>query len=646
MILRSIINKISYSLLWGKGYEVVGITYTSGQILQDTYQIIEEIGQGGAGVVYLAYHLRLEKYVVIKKIKEGVVGRLDTRTEVDMLKSLHHKYLPQVYDFFQEKSDVYTVLDYIEGSDLASYVHSGYRIPEDLIIKWLLQLTEVLEYLHTNNPPIIHSDIKPSNIIITPDMDVCLIDFNISMSDGSATTSGITPSFSSPEQIAQSMGYPVPVDSRTDIYSLGATFFQVMTLNTPFLSKDTPLDYSPMYEYYRTSLIDIIKIALNQRPENRYQTAREMHREIEKTTDEYRVRWIRNLLLSVAAVLVILGATAGIVIHMNSKKETLLKEYSSSYNSVVNEYNSDSYDTTELREEIQSSILNNSEYAKVLDEKNDQNAELHYIIGYTYYLDGDYTNALKFYKEAAKLDKKNVKVYRELSVCSSRAERYTDAEVYLEKAKSYGADETEIDLMQAELYLAEGKYQESIDCCTEIVASTFSEDIIIRSAIVCSEASGDISTYSDFIDKYKSVSVSGSNKVKLDRLLLNACIYEGDYQTVEDEAHSYYMQAMVYGTSVINSDSVSVDDELSMAKIYVYLEMYDEAKELLQGSAYIESDYRIYMWMACLEYKKSGLVTLNSAAQTYYNKAIEMDSYQAAVNKGNVDPIMNQLGEL
>ena len=263
----------------------MGITYSKGQVLQDTYQIVDEIGEGGAGVIYLAIHLRLQKYVVIKKIKEGIAGRLDTRKEVDMLKSLHHKFLPQVYDFFQDGSNVYTVLDYIEGNDLAFYIHKGYRVPEELIIKWLLQLTDVLEYLHTMNPPIIHSDIKPSNIIITPNMDVCLIDFNISMSDGTSTVTGITPAYSSPEQIAQSMGLSVPIDSRTDIYSLGATFYHVMTFIRPFLSNNEPLDYSSMYEFYRTSLIDVIKMAMNHRPDNRYQTVREMHKAIEKTTE-------------------------------------------------------------------------------------------------------------------------------------------------------------------------------------------------------------------------------------------------------------------------------------------------------------------------------------------------------------------------
>ena len=85
-----------------------------GDVLNETYEVIGEIGQGGTGVVYLAYHRRLQKQVVIKKIREDFVGKIYERAEADLLKSLHHEYLPQVYDFVQTGHTVYTLLDYVE----------------------------------------------------------------------------------------------------------------------------------------------------------------------------------------------------------------------------------------------------------------------------------------------------------------------------------------------------------------------------------------------------------------------------------------------------------------------------------------------------------------------------------------------------
>ena len=109
-------------------------------IVDDVYQVIEEIGSGGMGVVYLAYHLRLEKYVVLKQIKNPSVSTAMLRNEVDILKSLHHPYLPQVYDFIEFECNIYTVIDYIDGYDLNCYIDNGWQFTESQLIKWLRQL--------------------------------------------------------------------------------------------------------------------------------------------------------------------------------------------------------------------------------------------------------------------------------------------------------------------------------------------------------------------------------------------------------------------------------------------------------------------------------------------------------------------------
>ena len=90
----------------------------SGDIISGMYQVIREIGTGGMGVIYIGYHLHLQKQIVIKKIKETCVDRVNVRGEADILKQLRHTYLPQVYDFLEVGNDVYTVMDYIPGEML------------------------------------------------------------------------------------------------------------------------------------------------------------------------------------------------------------------------------------------------------------------------------------------------------------------------------------------------------------------------------------------------------------------------------------------------------------------------------------------------------------------------------------------------
>ena len=147
--------------------------------LPPPYTIIRHLGKGGIGEIYLAYHENLRKQVIVKKVKDHCVDIMDSRIEVDILKNLHHRYLPQVYDFIQVNGGIYTVMDYIPGYDLEYYCNRQMHFSEEQLLFWMQQLLEVLDYLHTRKPPILHCDIKPANIMIQEDGDICLIDFNI-----------------------------------------------------------------------------------------------------------------------------------------------------------------------------------------------------------------------------------------------------------------------------------------------------------------------------------------------------------------------------------------------------------------------------------------------------------------------------------
>ncbi len=173
--------------------------------ITDTYEITGEIGSGGGGTVYKAYHKRLKKDVVIKKIHNDVKDIVNSRAEADILKNLRHSYLPQVFDFLEINGNVYTVMDFIPGKSFQQLLDEGVRFKQKQIIKWARQLAEALVYLHGQTPPILHSDIKPANIMLTPQGDICLIDFNISsvFSNGKAAPIGYSDGYSPPEQYPQ-----------------------------------------------------------------------------------------------------------------------------------------------------------------------------------------------------------------------------------------------------------------------------------------------------------------------------------------------------------------------------------------------------------------------------------------------------------
>lgn len=167
------------------------------------YELEEEIGSGGGGIVYLGKHLRLNKKIILKADKRSLNTRGEKlRREVDLLKNLSHTYIPQVYDFVQEDGVVYTVMDYIEGESLDKLLAKGQHATQPQLVKWACQLLEALVYLH-GQPPygILHGDIKPANIMLRSNGDVCLIDFNIALALGEegAVKVGFSRGYASPE---------------------------------------------------------------------------------------------------------------------------------------------------------------------------------------------------------------------------------------------------------------------------------------------------------------------------------------------------------------------------------------------------------------------------------------------------------------
>lgn len=294
------------------------------RIIASTYQVIREIGSGGGGVVYLATHLRLGKFVVLKADKRGLTQNPEAlRREVDALKNLSHTYIPQVYDFIEENGVVYTVMDYVEGESLDKPLKRGSAFPQATVVQWACQLLEALNYMHTRPPHgILHGDIKPANIMLTPQGDIRLIDFNIALALGEkgAVRVGFSQGYASPEHygidyagIAQTQRMAgvetvvtaqaetvvtgnvtfVPptdgghkssrsaeaspstlLDVRSDIYSLGATLYHLLTGVRPAREAAKVIPISDFN--ISPAVAAIIEKAMQPCPDDRYQTAAEM----------------------------------------------------------------------------------------------------------------------------------------------------------------------------------------------------------------------------------------------------------------------------------------------------------------------------------------------------------------------------------
>jgi len=203
-----------------------------GQTLQNRYRIVKLLGQGGFGAVYRAWDTNLSRPCALKEnLETSKEAQRQFAREATVLANLSHPNLPIVFDHFSIPfQGQYLVMDYIEGEDLEEMRRrSSGNIPEAQAMEWLSQICDALDYLHSQNPPVIHRDIKPANIKISPEGRAVLVDFGIVklFEADSKTTMGaraITPGYSPPEQYGGGS-----TDARSDIYALGATVYALLT---------------------------------------------------------------------------------------------------------------------------------------------------------------------------------------------------------------------------------------------------------------------------------------------------------------------------------------------------------------------------------------------------------------------------------
>jgi serine/threonine protein kinase len=203
-------------------------------VLQSRYRVVRQLGQGGMGAVYEAVDERLDSTVALKETFFGDERlRKQFEREARLLARMHHPALPRVSDHFSEGDGQFLVMQFIPGDDLAEMsVNRRGPFPAEQVLTWADQLLDALDYLHTQDPQIIHRDIKPQNLKLTPRGQIILLDFGLAKGQASEisriTTSasifGYTPNYAPLEQI-QGLG----TDARSDIYALGATLYHLMS---------------------------------------------------------------------------------------------------------------------------------------------------------------------------------------------------------------------------------------------------------------------------------------------------------------------------------------------------------------------------------------------------------------------------------
>lgn len=308
-----------------------------GDIIQKQYKVIDEIGKGGMATVYLVSDLKLDKYWALKEIHlpkvtdEDVKKRLESPTksgmteesvrrelkieadiklksaleEVNMIKSLNYSSIPRITGVFKTPDAYLIIMDFVEGISLRAYLDEVKYIPEKDIIRFAISLCKTLRYLHTRKDPIIYRDMKPQNVMVNNEGELKLLDFGAAIAltpnfNYREHSLFVTQGFGAPEQYDTKRG--IAYDQRSDIYGLGKTLYHLATGWSP-AKRDKKGNLIPLkrvreWDGTRSSgLQTIIEKAIQDNPEDRYQTVDEMLydlKHINELSEEFQNKMVRR----------------------------------------------------------------------------------------------------------------------------------------------------------------------------------------------------------------------------------------------------------------------------------------------------------------------------------------------------------------
>lgn len=287
-----------------------------GSIVGGKYKVLYKVGHGGMSNVYLAINEIANREWAIKEIyknREGVKQIPETETAI--MRKLDHPHLPRIIDVIETEDTYLIVMDYIEGKTLKKIVDDEGAQDQEDVVNWALQLCDVMEYLHSREPQIIYRDMKPDNIMLKPNGDVFLIDFGIAREYKKTADSDTrflgTKGYAAPEQY----GGEGQTDPRTDIYTMGATMYHLVTGKNP---TKPPYEMRPIRKWnpaLSSGLEAIIIKCTKNDPEDRYQSFAELryallhYRELDKAYQKKKKAQVRKCAATAAAgiLCIILG---------------------------------------------------------------------------------------------------------------------------------------------------------------------------------------------------------------------------------------------------------------------------------------------------------------------------------------------------
>lgn len=658
--------------------------------IANTYEVIAQIGMGNSGIVYKARHRNLDKFVVLKKIKANAINIADNRAEADVLKNLKHAYLPQVMDFVEDNGDIYTVMEFISGNSFKQYLDAGTAFPEKSEIIWMKQVAATLCYLHNQKPPIIHSDLKPGNIMLTNSGNVCLIDFNISFSlGGNGFVNGYTKNYASPEQIRAwkyNQTQPNPslrkkIDKRSDIYSMGATFYHIVTGSKPMPDdngyvQDIREKKPEMNQLFGAVIMKCLEPDLKKR----YQRTEDVLYDLQtmaQRSKEYRSLLRKQKIISgvlAGGMILFAGLALAGYFRIDSEKMARYEDNVAQEEKCIKNGDYDQLDEYyqqavklypgKMDAYLQKALALNrqKEYedcinfinTNILNSKSVMNDgsedSVYYLLGDCYSQLEDYEQAAEYYNSAIEANPENGNYYRDGAIMEAYCGNTDKAQELMETAKEKGLDTTEVNYVDGEIKYSKGDYEDARSIFQKCIEDSDDAYIQMRSYIMEAKC---IDKQDDSVDgKKRKMKLLKKAKKELPKEN-NIGILEELAQTYSDLGNDtgdidYYQKALSVFEQIQSQGMGNYSTGYNISVLYQNMGDYDSAeRELMQLLDNYGEDYKTYKSLAFLEgYRQEQLTKEQrdySKFKEYYEKAYDL--YQSQLSSNANDMEMDRLEE-
>ena len=622
-------------------------------LFDEKYKIIKTIGSGGMGTVYLAENVKLGTKWAVKAIPKKENANFDLLAEPNILKKLNHPALPRIVDIEQDEKNLYIIEDFIEGTPLDKQLQTRKSFDEATVIEWAKQLCNILYYLHSQKPnPIIYRDMKPSNIIVSADNTVKVIDFGIAREfkkdSGSDTSYMGTRGYAAPEQYGTSQ-----TDARTDIYSLGVTMYHLLTGKSP---NEPPYEFKPLRmvdKSFSEGIEFIVNKCVQNNPANRYQNTTELLHDLNNihTFNSYYKK--RKLAESVKLgckctalllCLIMIFVSGRFVAAERSERYKGIIDSGYHYLNLFRFQEALNYFEAAAKMEknnpepylgIAQIFLKQGRYdecVSYLDEVSDKmpecknTARYNYLKGSVLYEKGDYESALEYLQKAYDEDKTKNDYPRDLAVCCAKLGNLGRAEKILNNIESDGMTDDILNYVRGQIVLAEGNTSAAINDFENVISITENEDLKTRS-------------YMELSNIYKSMRHSdGENHTAINNQI---AVLERAVKDLKNEDNLIITEAMAEVYFTAKKYDLSIQKfkrltELGYERAYIYRniaiiyqqtgDFKDAEDTLMTMRKKYPDNYQCYMQLAYLymdmEGQKAEELRNYSKVSEYYELAV------------------------